>query len=252
MFDVNDVPLSVDPNEPIEDLVARVRERAAANFDDLDTPRWRREAQRRRHTRGWVRRNALNLALAGVCVVIVGIFVAAQRGASTTRLAVPERGRAIPDQPGEALPTSTSRTENAKVSGNAGVPAAWRSRCRVASSIDERAGGQWSCRLRPSLTVEVLTFNVSSDAERRVGLWAGDGLSVRPECSAADGVLATWSLPSAPAKARGKLWCGISARGAEIVWTVGDAMAVRAIGADGDLEGLFAWWNSLANRPNTV
>ena len=275
MFEDENVvdPRLIDPDEPIEDLVARVRDRVLAVESEPATGvRDRFDAWRNQRRYGAIRSRALhpsrtmNIALLVVAAAIVGVVVLLQidgrsrpETAATANPAVttttpttrPTTGR--PATTTDSAPTTNAPTAAAPGTSARVVPRAWRARCRVAPGLLLDASAAWACAATPEVAVEVVVLDDVHTARKSfANAFAAVG---KPfvGCAARAGEPATWARPSHPDVAVGVFVCGTTPRGAELVWTVSKSKTlVRAVRSDGDVQRLFDWWDALGTTASPL
>ena len=264
-------PRLIDPNEPIEDLVARVRQRVLAVETDPNPDfrqrfeNWRERQQfgrrftrRRRsagrfnagrasvgHSRFGPTTRVVNAVLLVVAVGIVGVVVLLQfdGGASPVGDPVATTTQSVPKPLANRKPLAQPKPK-------AVVPAAWKARCREAPGLSRVAETGWACAATTGVNVEVLTFGDAKTTRNAFrGAAARLGHEQAPAITACGGVgdePATWSRHSEPDVVVGVFACGATSRGAELIWTVNAShTVVRAVRNDGDVRQLFDWWDSI-------
>ncbi len=251
-------PRLIDPDEPIEDLVARVRERVLAVDADpkpglrerceiwWETRRSRPSRRRslRGHRIGSPR--AVNAALLVVAVGVVGLGVALrfERGDSKqeAHAAMPRVGQMATSSTATSVPTTSTVLGASEFD----VPAGWRKLCRQAAALHRDATSQWSCKVTPDIVVEMLQFPSATIAESAFGAHAKPFAVVESPCGEVGKPVSTWARPSGPDAAVGVFACGTTERGSELLWTVNaSGVLIRAVRADGDVRRLFDWWDGL-------
>ena len=238
--------------EPIEDLIARARTRAAGIEGDTwlnDGPsrRDRLHAVRSGLVPSWFRtRGAGALCVLGACggMAIVAVMTTGSRSQSVT--AGPAKMPAASSTTFERS-TSRGRAPRKPPIGIASLPAGVRSTCRGAPGL-ARQGQAAVCEISTGVLLEIRWLPNAVQAQM-VATALMESLRAANTGRCRDAIAPpsaprSWS-PRSAEMPQGWFVCGRSARGAEVVWTV-DARHVVAVvvRSDGDIDAALRWWDA--------
>ena len=236
-------------DEPIQDMISRVRARAAGASDAAD---WQHRPLRRgrQHSE---RRRTWRLVAMGIAVVALGsawigvdVFDETQsRTAQRDGPSLADERREVAPPPSTVSEALAGRRRRERALGQ--LPPTVRSQCRDAPGLS-LTGSAVVCSLTSGVTLELRWF------ERAEQVQAGLRERLRPlRSELARQCVAARAVPAAPRRwvdhgspvVRGMFACGHSARGAELVWSIDTPAVVGVlVRSDGDVGAALRWWNA--------